>query len=202
MAIAESVREQTRANPRAVTAVASVVGYTVVAAAFAGVIPFPSLTDPQVALFSDLIAVVNTVALASILLGWRWIRRGQVQRHRTAMLVAFGLILLFLLLYIWKLSGGFTKEFVVPDGTPLAAYADVVSLAYLVMLFVHVMLSILAVPVVLYAVVLGLSHTPTELTETSHARVGRIAAASWAVSLALGVLTYLLLNHVYGWVPA
>ncbi len=202
MAIAEAVRERSRANPRAVTAVLSVVGYAVVGAGFAGVLPFPSLTDAGVELFSTLIAVVNTVALTSILLGWRWIRRRQVGRHRAAMLVAFALILLFLVLYVWKLSGGFTKEFVVPEGAPLAAYAGVVSAAYYVMLFVHVVLSVVAVPVVVHAVVLGLSYTPAELADTSHARVGRVAAASWAVSLALGVVTYLLLNHVYDWVPA
>ena len=68
------------------------------------------------------------------------------------------------------------------------------------MLAVHILLSILAVPVVLYAIVLGATHSPRELrTETAHARVGRIAAGSWLLSLVLGVITYLLLNHVYGW---
>ncbi|PSP76986.1 DUF420 domain-containing protein [Halobacteriales archaeon QS_1_68_20] len=202
MAIAEAVREHSRANPRAVTAVVSVVGYAVVGAAFAGALPFPSLSTAGVNLFAALIAVVNTIALTSILLGWRWIRRGEVQRHRRAMLLAFGLIIVFLFLYVWKLSGGFTKEFVVPEGAPLAAFAGAVSIAYYVMLFVHVVLSIVAVPVVVHAVVLGLSYTPSELADTNHARIGRIAAASWAVSLALGVITYFLLNHVYDWVPA
>jgi len=55
------------------------------------------------------------------------------------------------------------------------------------------------VPVVLYAVILGLTHTPSELRDTAHARVGRIAAAAWTLSLVLGIVTYVLLNHVYGW---
>lgn len=202
MAIAETVRDRTRSNPRAVTAVGSIVGYIVVAAGFAGTLPFPELGTDGVNLFSDLIAVVNTIALTSLLLGWWWIRQREIRRHRAAMLLAFGLILLFLVLYLWKLSGGFTKEFMVPAGAPLSAYAGAVAMAYYVMLFIHVVLSIVAVPVVLYAIVLGLTHTPTELADTSHARVGRIAAASWGVSLALGVLTYFLLNHMYGWVPA
>jgi putative membrane protein len=54
------------------------------------------------------------------------------------------------------------------------------------------------VPVVLYAIVLGLTHTERELrNETPHRRVGRIAASAWLLSLILGVVTYLLLNHVY-----
>ncbi|PSQ09892.1 DUF420 domain-containing protein, partial [Halobacteriales archaeon QS_7_68_65] len=53
----------------------------------------------------------------------------------------------------------------------------------------------------IYPVVLGLTHTPAELAETAHARIGRIAVASWSLSLFLGVVTYFLLNHVYSWVP-
>jgi len=72
--------------------------------------------------------------------------------------------------------------------------------AYLLMLAIHIVLSILAVPLVLYALVLGLTHTPTELrTETPHRTIGRIAAGSWILSLVLGVVTYLLLNHLYMW---
>jgi len=70
---------------------------------------------------------------------------------------------------------------------------------YLAMLAIHIFLSVVSVPVVLYAAILGLTHTPSELRETNHARVGRIAAVAWSVSLALGIVTYLLLNHVYGW---
>jgi putative membrane protein len=67
------------------------------------------------------------------------------------------------------------------------------------MLAVHVLLSVVSVPVVLHAVVLGLTHSPSELPETIHPRVGRIAVVAWTLSLALGVFTYVLLNHVYSW---
>jgi putative membrane protein len=199
MAIAESVRDRGRAHPRAVTAVVSVVGYAVVLASFGGVIPFPTLSTAEVRLFSDAIAAVNTVALTAIVAGVAFVRRGQIRRHRAAMLTAFGLILVFLVLYVWKQAGGFTKEFVVPAGAPLAGAAGAIELAYTAMLAVHVLLSILAVPVVVHAVVLGLTHSPSELPETAHPRVGRVAVAAWGTSLFLGVVTYLMLNHVYGW---
>jgi putative membrane protein len=67
------------------------------------------------------------------------------------------------------------------------------------MLAIHVLLSIVAVPVVLHAVVLGLTHSPNELRDTIHPTVGRIAVTAWTLSLALGVITYVLLNHVYSW---
>jgi len=180
-------------HPGAITAVLSVVGYALVGGAFAGVLPiFPALSRSTVLLFGDLIAVVNTLALASLLMGWRFIRRGEVDKHRAAMLTAFSLIVLFLVLYLWKVGGGFEKSFVGPL---------LVRQVYLAMLAVHVLLSVVSVPIVLYAVVLGLTRTPAELKRTAHARVGRAAVAAWTLSLALGILTYLLLNHVYGWEP-
>ncbi|AHG03464.1 hypothetical protein HALDL1_07530 [Halobacterium sp. DL1] len=191
-----------RAHPRRVTAVLSVVGYALVIGAFEGLIPlFPELSRETVVLFSDLIAVVNTLALTSLLVGWRFIRRGDVRRHRVAMLTAFSLICAFLVLYLWKVGGGFEKSIVIREGQFLYAYAGTVELVYFAMLAIHILLSVLAVPVVLYAVVLGLTRTPEELRETSHAKYGRVAVASWSLSLFLGVVTYWLLNHVYAWVP-
>lgn len=188
-----SVRDPIKAHPAAATAVLSVAGYALVIGTFQGFVPesvFPDLTLRQVNRLADAIAVINTVATISLVLGWRWIRRGEVRKHAVAMSTAFGLILLFLVLYLTKIGGGGTKEFVGPQ---LPYYA------YLTMLAIHIVLSVVSVPVVLYALVLGLTHTPAELRETAHARVGRIAAASWILSLSLGVLTYLLLNHVYDW---
>ncbi|WP_254543543.1 DUF420 domain-containing protein [Halomarina pelagica] len=189
-----------KAHPKAVTAALSVVGYALVIGAFAGLIPlFPPLSEATVVLFSDLIAVVNTLALTSLLVGWYLIRRGEVRRHRAAMLTAFGLICVFLVLYLWKVGGGFEKSIAIREGQFLAEYAGTVELVYLAMLAIHILLSVVAVPVVLYAVVLGLTHTPAELAETAHARVGRVAVVAWSLSLFLGVVTYVLLNHVYSW---
>ncbi|NIB98870.1 DUF420 domain-containing protein [Halobacterium sp. R2-5] len=197
-----SVSEYARAHPRRVTVVLSVVGYALVAAAFSGVVPlFPPLSDETVLLFSDAIAVVNTLALTALLAGAVFIRRGDVDKHRAAMLTAFALICVFLVLYLWKVGGGFEKSIVIEEGQLLAAYAGIVEILYLLMLAVHIFLSVVAVPVVLYAITLGLTHTPAELRETSHAKYGRIAVAAWSLSLFLGVVTYWMLNHVYSWVP-
>jgi putative membrane protein len=189
-----SVRGPAKEHPLAVTVVLSVVGYGLVIGTFLGAVPdgvYPELTLGQVNLLADAIAVVNTLATLSLVAGWRWIRRDEVRKHAAAMATAFGLILVFLVLYLTKIGGGGTKEFV---GPTLVYYA------YLAMLAVHIVLSIVAVPVVLYALVLGLTHSPAELrTETSHRRVGRIAAGSWILSLSLGVVAYLLLNHIYEW---
>jgi putative membrane protein len=193
-----TARERVRARPKSITAVLTVVGYALVLGALYGLAPADlTIGEEAVNLLSHAIAAINTVATLCLIAGWRFIRRNDVRNHRRAMLAAFGLILVFLVLYLTKTGLGGTKE--------IALSAGPIYYAYLAMLAVHVVLSILSVPVVLYALLLGLTYTPRELREeTPHRRVGRIAASAWIVSLTLGVLTYVLLNHVYGYefVPA
>lgn len=183
-----SARQRAKERPLAATGLLSAIGYVFVVGSFAGVVPYPDIGRETVDLLSHAIAVVNTLATGALAAGWYWIRKGDVRKHRVAMLSAFALILLFLALYLPKVGGGGEKHFVGPA---------MVRYAYLIMLAIHIVLSVVAVPVVLYAVVLGITHTTAELRNTAHARVGRIAAATWILSLSLGVVTYLLLNHVY-----
>ncbi|WP_276271480.1 DUF420 domain-containing protein [Haloarcula litorea] len=192
MAVADELQSQARARPRVVTAAVSLVGYALVFGTFGGVLPFPSISDRTVVLLSDAIAVVNAGALLAIVAGVYFIRNDEVRKHRAAMLTAFTLILAFLVLYLLKVGGGFEKEI---------RAAGLVWGAYIAMLAVHILLSAVSVPVVVHAVVLGLSHSVPELRETNHARVGRIAVAAWGLSLFLGLVTYVMLNHVYGWNP-
>ncbi|SEQ54118.1 DUF420 domain-containing protein [Natrinema salaciae] len=188
MATADA-RRRLRERPMGVTILLTIVGYALVIGTFLLDVPiYPDLTNAQVDLLSHVIAAINTTATVVLVLGWYWIRAGEIEKHRLAMLTGFTLILGFLVVYLLKVGGGGTKEFVGPDG---------VFYAYLVMLAIHIVLSIVSVPVVLYALILGLTHTPAELRTTPHARIGRIAAAAWILSLFLGVVTYVLLNHVF-----
>ena len=194
MAVADRIQSRAKAKPRQVTAVLSLIGYALVFGTFAGVVPiYPDVTREGVVLLGDAIAVVNAFALLSILLGYRFIRNGEVRKHRTAMLTAFALILVFLALYLTKIGGGGFEKAILAGG--------IVWVLYIVMLAIHIVLSAVSVPVVLYAVVLGLTHSPADLERTAHARVGRIAVAAWSLSLFLGLVTYVMLNHVYSWEP-
>ncbi|OLZ41520.1 hypothetical protein A6E15_11235 [Natrinema saccharevitans] len=188
MATADA-RRRLRERPKGATIVLTIVGYALVLGTFLLDVPiYPDLTNEQVNLLSHLIAGINTTATIVLTLGWYWIRNGEVEKHRLAMVSGFVLILGFLVVYLLKVGGGGTKEFVGPDP---------VYYAYLIMLAIHIVLSIVSVPVVLYALILGLTHTPAELRRTAHARIGRIAAAAWILSLFLGVVTYVLLNHAF-----
>lgn len=197
MSVVSAAKSRARDRPLTATALLSVVGYVLVIGTFAGALPiYPEVSRAGVHLLGDLIAVVNAAATVSLVLGWRWIRRNEVRKHKLAMSTAFALILVFLVLYLLKVGGGGRKDFVGPS----LWYG-----AYLAMLAVHIVLSIVSVPVVLYALTLGLTHTPAELRgDTPHRRVGRIAAGAWITSLVLGVATYVMLNHVFAFefVPA
>ncbi|MFB6359734.1 MAG: DUF420 domain-containing protein [Halobacteriales archaeon] len=186
------LRRRVRAHPVVATAVVSAVGYVVVLGTLTGQAPaglYPDISLTTVNRLADAIALVNGTATLSLLYGYRSIRAGRVRRHRAAMLTAFGLILLFLVLYLLKVGGGGTKEFVGPQGPYLV---------YLSLLAIHILLSILSVPLVVYQVVTGWAFGTGELgNATRHPTVGRVAVAAWSVSLTLGVVTYLLLNHVY-----
>lgn len=190
MATADA-RRRLREQPIGATVFLTIVGYALVIGTFVLDIPiYPDLTLEQINALTHAIAGINTTATVLLVAGWYWIRAGEIEKHRLAMIGAFALILLFLVVYLLKVGGGGEKSFVGPQP---------VRYAYLVMLAIHIILSVVAVPVVLYALILGLTHTPSELRRTAHARVGRIAAGSWIVSLVLGVVTYVMLNHIYSY---
>lgn len=179
-----------RDYPRTVTAVLTVIGYVaVISTLYVGIPIYPELSEGTVDLLSHAIAAVNATTVALLGLGWYWIRADEVERHRLTMIAAFVLILLFLVLYLLKTGGGGRKD--VLAGAPFRT-------AYLAMLAIHILLSIAAVPLVLYALTLGLTRPVPEIRRTSHRRVGQVAAAAWIVSLALGLVTYAMLAYYYG----
>jgi putative membrane protein len=149
----------------------------------------PPAVAAALALFPSLIAVVNALALTCLIAGWRAVRAGHIQRHRRLMLASAALISLFLVLYVTRVALGGTKAFPGP--------AAVRSYVYLPVLAVHILLSVVSVPLVIYNLITGLTRETRAVAATRHPIVGRFAVALWSTSLALGILVYLLLNVVY-----
>jgi putative membrane protein len=139
--------------------------------------------------FPLLIAGINALALACLIAGWRAIRARRVLEHRRFMLAAAGLISLFLVLYVARVALGGTKAF--PGLQAVRTYV------YLPVLAVHIVLSIVSVPLVIYNLLTGLTLGIPEVRTTRHPAVGRYAVALWSTSLALGILVYLLLNVLF-----
>ncbi|APW98109.1 hypothetical protein CHINAEXTREME_10055 [Halobiforma lacisalsi AJ5] len=182
-----------RERVRSLAAVLSVVSLTVVFAAAGGRIPQSAVpTAPEWIL--DLIPHVNVVisatAIGTITAGWRAIRRGNVDRHRAAMITSFGLFAAFLALYLYRLvATGGPQPFPGPESVYLYVYLPVLA--------IHILLAVVCIPFLYYALLLGFAYPIEELPRTAHARFGRIAASLWLISFSLGIVVYVLLHVVY-----
>lgn len=159
--------------------------------AVGGAVPHGLLprVDALVELIPHLNAGLSLAAIATISLGLLAIHRGQVARHRTAMLVSTGLFALFLVLYLYRISLTGPTTFPGPDTIRLYVYLPILA--------IHILLAMLCIPFVYYSLLLAIAHPVAELPQTNHSRAGRIAAVLWLLSFSLGVTVYLLLHHLY-----
>lgn len=179
-----------RDNVPAATAALTVVSLALVFGAALRVVPTPPRpSEAALHAIPPVNAVISAVAIGTISAGWRWIRRGEVRKHRAAMLTSFGLFAVFLALYLYRVSIVGPTEFTGP--------AAVERFLYLPLLAVHILLAIVCVPLLYYVMLLGLTRPVSEIYETAHRRVGRVAASLWLTSFALGIVVYLLLYVVY-----
>lgn len=179
-------------NPVYATAVITAVAYAIVLATFYDVLPiYPELTRETIDLLSHLTAVANAVTVVAIVLGWYFIKQRRIRAHASAMGVATVSIIIFLVLYLTRIGGGGQKALA---GDPHTA----IELAYIVMLAIHILFSMIAVPLVVFALVLAGSVKVNQLGATRHPIIGRYAATIWLISLVLGIVAYAILNHVVG----
>jgi putative membrane protein len=134
-------------------------------------------------------ALVSLAAIGTILAGVRAIQRGNVDAHRRRMLATVVLFGTFLVLYLYRVALRGPTPF---DGPPVLT-----TYVYYPLLGIHVSLAILTVPLVYYVLLLAYGHPIGNLPSTNHGRVGRIAAALWLVSFALGIVVYALLYWLF-----
>ncbi len=132
------------------------------------------------------IAAVNLAGVVSLQLGYRAIRRGDVRSHRNFMGLSFALISTFLVLYVTRLLLGGTEVYRGPE--------VIRNFVYLPVLTVHLTLSIVSVPLVLFNVLTGLTLPYGSIGRTPHPRIGKVAYLCWSLSLALGIVVYVLLR--------
>ena len=178
-------------RPGVVAFVLAALVYAALAYALTGRPPasLPPTLAGFVAIAPHLIAAINATALFVLLRGRAAIRAGHVASHRRLMLTAAVLLRAFLVLYVTRVALGGTKAF--PGPAAVRGYL------YLPMLTVHILLSIVSVPLVIYNLLVGLSRPVAAVGGTAHPRVGRTAVALWSLSLLLGIGVYALLNVLY-----
>lgn len=137
----------------------------------------------------DALAVVNASLNASsavaLFTGFVLIRRKTVRGHRRAMLTALFASALFLVFYLTRVALTGTHEFA-GEGAARVVYFSV--------LFSHMVLAVLVVPLVLRLLYLVRKHRFHD-----HARLARWVFPVWAYVSVTGLLVYMLLYQVYGY---
>lgn len=129
-------------------------------------------------------AGLNSASFVLLALGWLNIRRKRIERHRKLMLAAFITSSLFLISYLARYS---------LTGAHHIAAGGWVKATYLALLFSHMILAALAVPLVLRALYLALRGR-----FDAHRKIARITFPIWAYVSITGVVVYALLYHVVG----
>lgn len=186
------MRLHARDRVRELTAMLSVVSLAVVFGTAGGFVPSGALPRfaPLVEAIPHLNAGLSVAALVTIVLGVRAIKRGDVERHRRAMVTTTALFLAFLLLYLYRIALEGPSDFPGPSA--------VERLFYLPLLAIHILLAVVSIPLVYYVLLVAVTRPVAAVRESLHPRVGRVAATLWAISFALGVVVYLLL-YVVPW---
>jgi uncharacterized membrane protein YozB (DUF420 family) len=137
----------------------------------------------------DALAVVNAslnaASAIALITGFLLIRRRSVHAHRRAMLTAVGASALFLVFYVTRVALTGTHEF---------AGEGAARIMYYTVLFSHMTLAVVVVPLVL-----RLLYLVRRRRYHDHARLARWVFPVWAYVSVTGLVVYLLLYQVYGY---
>ncbi len=186
------MQAQVKEHVPAVTAVLTIVSLILVFGAALQAFPQEAIpTAPQWVLdaIPHLNAAVSAIAIVTILAGVRSIRRGEIDRHRKLMATSFVLFAGFLVMYLYRVALLGPSSFPGPETIELYVYLPILA--------VHILLAVLSLPFVYYALLLASTRPVHELPQTSHARIGRVAATLWTISFAGGIVIYLMLYVLF-----
>lgn len=146
--------------------------------------PAPDASGLRLAFLPALNAGLNALTAVLLVIGYALIRSGRRSAHRLTMLAAFTSSTLFLLSYI--LHHALHGDVRYPFGAPLRAF-------YLALLASHVLLAIVALPLVLLTFFLALSGRFER-----HRALAHWTLPLWLYVSATGVLTFVLLRLARG----
>ena len=137
-------------------------------------------------LIAPLNAALNATSFCLLVAGFVFVKRRDLHAHRRAMTAALAASALFLVFYVLRFSLTGTHRFA---GTGFARGA------YLAILFSHMVLAAIVVPLVLRLVWLVRRRRFGD-----HARLARVTYPVWVYVSVTGIVVYVLLYHVYGYV--
>lgn len=133
--------------------------------------------------FPTLNACLNASSALLLVAGWRFVRRGAVAAHRTCMVAATIVSLLFLAGYLYYHAHAGTTRFVGPAPARLI---------YLAILGSHTILAMLLPVLVPVTLIFGLRGRIEK-----HRRIARWTFPIWLYVSVTGVIVYLMLYHFF-----
>ncbi len=128
-------------------------------------------------------AGLNSAATVCLLIGYRFIRRGQIAAHRRSMLFAFALSAVFLVSYLVHHAQAGSVPYVGPPA---------LRAVYLAILVPHVILAAAVVPLALFTIFRGLKDRRPE-----HRRIAKITLPIWLFVSVSGVVVYLMVYRLH-----
>ena len=138
----------------------------------------------RMAFLPALNALLNGLSASALLIGYTFIRAHRIKAHRASMLTAFGFSTLFLVSYI--LHHALHGDVRYPAEAPLR-------MVYLPLLASHIVLAIVALPLVLVTFYFSLSGRIPQ-----HRKVARWTFPLWLYVSVTGVVTYVMLRLAQG----
>jgi uncharacterized membrane protein YozB (DUF420 family) len=143
----------------------------------------------QASQVGDTLAVVNAslnaASAVALVTGYVFIRRRVTHAHRRAMLTAVTASAVFLVSYLTRVAITGTHRFAGQGGARVV---------YFSILFSHMVLAVTIVPFVLRLLYLVRKHRYRD-----HARLARWVFPMWAYVSVTGLVVYLMLYQVYGY---
>ena len=130
-------------------------------------------------------AALNTTSALALFAGYRFIRQRSLHAHRRAMVVAVTTSAIFLVFYLTRVALTGTHE-IDDEGFHKAIYLSI--------LFSHMGLAVLVVPLVL-----RLLYLTRRRRFSAHAKLARWTFPIWTYVSVTGIVVYLLLYQVYGY---
>jgi len=127
-------------------------------------------------------AALNATSAVLLVMGWRAIKAGDRERHRGLMIAAFATSTVFLISYLIRFATSGAHKYP-GDGID--------KLIYLAILFAHMILAVVLVPLVIRALQLGL-----RADFARHRRVVRFTFPVWIFVSVSGVAVYVMLYHL------
>lgn len=129
-------------------------------------------------------ALLNSTSAVLLVLGYRFIRRREINAHRRCMIGAFTATTLFLVGYL-------TLHYHI--GTTRFGHTGLVRATYLTILTSHTILAMACAPMALITLILGLRGRFQR-----HAPLARWTLPIWLYVSVTGVIIYVMLYHVPG----